>query len=109
MTRGPTASGRPLYSTPRGADLADALFSVPADPHEVLGVESRAADQRAVDVRLGHDPGRVGALDRAAVENPDGVRQVAGELLGEPGSDRGADLLSIGRRGHLAGADGPDR
>src|SRR4029077_2988648 len=41
-----------------------------ADRGEVLRVEAGAADQRPVDVRLRQQLGRVGGLDRAAVEDP---------------------------------------
>ena len=50
--------GRPIRSA-RGLD----------DRREVVGVEAGAADQGAVDVRLGHQLGRVAGLDRAAVED----------------------------------------
>ena len=79
------------------------------DRGKLCGVEGGSADQCAVDVALRHDPGDVGRLDRAAVEHAHAVGEVAAVELGQPGPDRGADLLRVGGRGHLAGADRPHR
>ena len=46
----------------------------PADAAELVGLQARAADQAAVDVGLRHDPGDVGGLHRAAVEDAYAVR-----------------------------------
>ena len=62
-------------------------------------IERRAADERAVDVRLGGELGGVVGLDRAAVEH----RHVEDRL-----DERVRLLRDLGRRG-LAGADRPDR
>ena len=94
-------------------DQADARprLTAPAarhDPREALGVEARAAHQRAVDVRLGEDLRRVVGLDAAAVEHADRARP-------PPASGRhqraheGDRLLGDLGRGDLAGADRPDR
>src|SRR4051794_10928923 len=40
-----------------------------ADPSELLGLEAGPAHESPVDVGLGHDPGDVRRLDRAAVED----------------------------------------
>jgi hypothetical protein len=32
---------------------------IPADPDEIAGIEARAADERAIDVRLRHDRSHV--------------------------------------------------
>src|SRR5579884_440107 len=87
----------------------DGLIAVTHDPHEVLRVQGGAADQRAVDVRLGHDPRGVRALDRAAVQDAHLLRGLRGDTFREPAADRADDLLRVGRGGHLAGADRPDR
>src|SRR5580765_2467828 len=74
---------------------------------EVAGVEAGAADQRAVDVGLGHQLRRVVGLDRAAVEDADRVSRAPAYAKGV--ADEGAGLLRLlGRRG-AAGADRPDR
>ena len=70
-----------------------------ANRRERFHVERGAADERAVDVRLGEQLGRVVRLDRAAVEH----RHVEQAL-----DERVRLLGDLGRRG-LAGADRPDR
>ena len=80
----------------------------PADAAEFVGLQAGAADERAVDVALGHDPGDVGGLDGAAVQDPDGVASLLAVHLGDAGTDRGAHLLRVVRGSHLAGADRPD-
>ena len=85
------------------------MVAVAADRGELGGVDRRPADERAVDVRLGHDRRDVAGLHRAAVEHAHAVGQVAGVELGQLGADRGADLLRVLGRRDLAGADGPDR
>src|SRR5689334_4950501 len=85
------------------------LLTQTADPDELFGVETRPADQRAVDVGLLHDAGHVAVLDRAAVDDADPVGRAAGVLLGQPRPDRPDDLLGVLRRGRLAGADRPHR
>ena len=47
-----------------------------ADPDELVRRQAGAADQRAVDVGLRHDPGDVAGLDRAAVQDADRVGQL---------------------------------
>src|SRR5919112_2617361 len=85
------------------------VLAVPADARELLRLQAGAADEGAVDVLLRHDRGDVRRLDRAAVQHPDGVRDVTAPPLGEPRADRRAHLLRIVRCGHLAGPNGPHR
>src|SRR5512134_3759488 len=85
-------------------DLAEA-----ADAHELAGLEARSPDKRAVNVRLLHDRGYIGAFDGTAVEDPYDVGDVGAERLGDPAADRADHLLGVGRGGGLAGADGPHR
>src|SRR5215468_12376472 len=81
----------------------------PADLRELVAVQAGAADQGAVDVRLGDDAVGVGRLDRPAVEDADAVGEPTGVQLREPGPDLAAHLLRVLRRGDLAGADRPHR
>src|SRR5215204_4295306 len=78
------------------------------DRTEVAGVEARAADERAVDVREREQLGRVVGLERAAVEDP----HRSGGVRVEPGHQRADErdrLLRLLRRRDLAGADRPYR
>src|SRR5882757_3388836 len=65
------------YGFAAGFDLGPRLWlfgyvlAVADDRREFLGVQARAADQRAVHVRLSHDGGDVGRLHRAAVLDAD--------------------------------------
>ena len=78
------------------------------DLDEVVRLERGAADEAAVDVGLGEELLRVGRLAGAAVEDRGVVRDGLVEEAGEDFADVGVDLLGLGRRGGLAGADGPD-
>ena len=79
-----------------------------ADREEVLRVERRAADQTAVDVFEREQLGRVGRLDRAAVEDPDRIGRRAIALRDQPADERACLVGLLWRRG-AAGADRPDR
>src|SRR6185436_15320833 len=74
---------------------------------EVSWVEAGAADQRSVDVGLGHQLRRIVGLHRAAVEDANRVSRAAAYSKGV--ADEGAGFLSLlwGRR--TPGADRPDR
>ena len=56
------------------ASGADVLLE-PHDARELVDVEARAADERAVDVRLAQERRDVGRLHRPAVEDARGVRR----------------------------------
>ena len=56
---------------------------------------------------MGEQFGRVGRLHRAAVENPDFLRDRIGEVLREQAADKRVHFLRLLGRGDLAGADGP--
>src|SRR5262245_21035720 len=73
------------------------------------GVYARAPNEGAVDVRLRHDAGDVVRLHRASVKDTDSGGHRVAEPLGESPPDRAAYLLGIVGRGHLPGADRPDR
>src|SRR6476660_8982461 len=65
----------------------------PTDPYEFFGVQAGTADERAVDVRPGQDPGRVRGLHRTSVEDTDDRGRLRAESLGEPRPECSADLL----------------
>src|SRR5690606_40319258 len=75
---------------------------------EVLGLERRAADQAAVDVRLRKQRGRIVRLYTAAVKNPQPGSRFR-ILLGDASADAGMHLLRLLRAGGTAGAYGPYR
>src|SRR5690606_8727798 len=108
--RTPTAPG----SAPRGRRARRPRRSGPGrvrlvarDAGELLRVEARAADERAVDVGLRHDRGDVRGLHRAAVEDAGRVREVRVVEVAQGAADRAADLLRVLGRRDLARADGP--
>src|SRR4029079_760880 len=76
---------------------------------ELLAVQRRPSDQRAVHILLRDDLADVLGVDRAAVEHPDACRQLRGRQLAELVADGLADLLCVARAGHPAGADRPHR
>src|SRR5882757_2050128 len=88
------------FTVPRSSLVAET-----DDLDELLGVQRRATHQGAVDIRLGHDRGDVPGLDRAAVLDPHAVGERLVVQLGEPDSDRAADLLGVRRGGDLTCAD----
>ena len=101
-----TQSRERLKLSAGGWDLFQSCFYRRGDRREAVRVEARAADQRAVDVGLGHQLADVVGLDGPAVLDPEG-RRVEG-----PGRDRphvGVRLLGDLRRRGAAGADRPDR
>ena len=77
--------------------------------HEPVGIEARAAHERAVHVRLGQDLGRVVGLHAAAVEDRGCARAASLGAVAHQRPDERDRLLRDLRRGHLAGADRPDR
>src|SRR5690606_25484753 len=86
----------------------DLVRLVTDDRGELLGVEARAADERAVDVGLRHDRGDVAGLHRAPVEHAHAVGDARVVEPAELLADRPADLLRVVGRGDLTGADRPD-
>ena len=75
-----------------------------------VGVERGAADQRAVDVRLGQQRARVVGFDAAAVEDAQPVGQRAALQRGRPAARIArVHLLRVRRARRPAGADRPDR
>src|SRR5688500_2189020 len=79
------------------------------DLGEAARIEAGAADEGAVDIRLGHKRAGVVRLHAAAVLDPNLVGGgFIGNLTEHPADKRMRFLGLLGRRG-LAGADGPDR
>ena len=77
------------------------------DGREGVGLESRAADEGAVDVRLRHEFGCVFGLDRAAVLDADFVCRGLAEGVGKDAADVGVGFLCFLGGGGESGADGP--
>src|SRR5437867_11535691 len=76
-----TSSGGGVEATerqrgrPSAAGASSARYSVLDDQRELLGIEARASDERAVDVRVGHKVADVRGLDASAVLDADAVGQ----------------------------------
>src|SRR5689334_8295659 len=90
--------------THRGRASDDRHGVEPADPAELVGLQTRSAHQRAVDVGLGHDRRDVRCLHGSAVQDTYAGRRLLAVDLADAGADRAADLLGVVGRGHLAGA-----
>ena len=96
--------GSPLLSNPCDCDYAGR-----ADGDEIGGHQRGAADQPAVDVRLGEKFLGVAGLDAAAVENLDDRRQPPASACATRARISACTSCACGRRRGLAGTDGPDR
>src|SRR5213083_2437103 len=72
--------------------LATSSLVVHDDSSELVGVEAGAADERPVDVGLGHELGDVGGLHRTAVLDA----HAAGGLVAPPLTHSGADEATDG-------------
>ena len=75
---------------------------------ELFRLERGASDEATIDVRLGEQLAGVGRLDAAAVEDPQ-LTAYHSIIPGDACAEDGMDLLRLGRRSGLPGADGPDR
>src|SRR3954468_919524 len=84
------------------------VVAVATDRRGLRRDDRGTTDEGAVDVLLRHDRRDVAGLDAAAVEHAYAVGDVPAVELGEQRPDGRADLLRVGGRRHLAGADGPD-
>src|SRR5258705_8180145 len=76
---------------------------------EIPRLQTRPADEGAVDIRLAEQGGRVVGFDAAAVLNDEFVGGVGTDELAGAAADEGVGVLGLLRRGVEAGADGPDR
>src|SRR5437870_9315880 len=79
------------------------------DSNKSRRVQARAADQRAVDLGLGHEPVDVLGLDAATVEDPDALSDLLRPELREQTAQVPVDLAGLGRCRVDARPDGPDR
>ena len=104
-----TADSRPSGCFDARAQASHGQFTVPADPDELTGIEAGPADQRTVNVWLRHDRSDVVGLHRPAIQDTHIEGHIVPVNRGNPLPDRLAHLLRVLRRGHLAGADRPDR
>ena len=89
-----------IFGSPDGAGRFDNM-------EKGARVETRAADQKAVNIVLFHEFGGVFRLHTAAVKDAE-VGSLGPEQVGEDGADFVMDLVGLFRGGHLAGANGPD-
>src|SRR3990172_7156711 len=71
------------------------------------GIQARAADEGAVDLRLGDELADVLRRDAAPVEHARLLRPFA-EPLGQPPPDQPADAVRLHAGGRPSRADGPD-
>ena len=104
-------SGRVMHAGTRPlmrAQLA-ASNSRPDDCQEILRLQARAADQRAIDVGLAEQRRRVVRLDAAAVLDDERLRRRLAAQLADALADERMRILGLLRRGVDAGADRPDR
>ena len=89
-----------IFGSPDGAGRFDNM-------EKGARVETRAADQKAVNIVLFHEFGGVFRLHTAAVKDAE-VGSLGPEQVGEDGADFVMDLVGLFRGGHPAGANGPD-
>src|SRR3954462_1794089 len=107
--RRPSRSGTASASgTPRESDSASWLCPR-YDLRKIVRLERGPAHQRAVDVGLREQVGRVVRLDRSAVLDADRIRHLCAAQLAQEPADLAVHLLRLRGGGHLAGADGPHR
>src|SRR5215212_8204285 len=91
------------------------MTSIPNSPvvinnlRERPGLQARAADERAVHVRLFHQPRDVVGFDRAAVEDAERGGRFLREPTRENAPDKRVHLLRLLRRRCTSRPDGPDR
>jgi hypothetical protein len=71
-------------------------------------LQAGTADQEAVNVGLLGQLGAVLLVDAAAVQDAGLLGDLGVDVVLEPGTDGGVDVLGLGGGGDLAGADGPD-
>src|SRR2546427_469719 len=79
------------------------------DSNKSRRVQARAADQRAVDLGLGHELVDVLGLDAAAVEDPDALGDLLRPELREQTAQIPVDFAGLARCRVDARPDGPDR
>src|SRR6202171_272885 len=79
------------------------------NPGEVVHLERRAPDERAVDVRLTEQLGGVVRLDAPAVLDAHRLGGLGTSHLAQEPADLPVHFLRLAGGGGLAGADGPDR
>mmetsp|Transcript_88654 Transcript_88654/g.173387 ORF Transcript_88654/g.173387 Transcript_88654/m.173387 type:complete len:290 (+) Transcript_88654:120-989(+) len=114
----PSAPSRPRFLCGRKPACACALNcplaqrlrgggGVGDDRHEG-GLERGPAHEEAVHVRLRDELLAVLRRHTAAILDAHLLRHLGGDLLLQEGADGRVRLLRLVRRGHLAGADGPD-
>ena len=77
------------------------------DREEILGCQRRATDQRAVDIGDTENFGRIGSLDRTAVEQ---ANMFSCHSIGshKAAAERGMHFGDVVQRRNLASADCPD-
>ena len=75
---------------------------------EIIGDEAGAADEGAVDVRLGDEVAPVGGIDAAAIQDAEGFKGGVVVELGHETTDGADGFVGLLGGGVEAGADGPD-
>src|SRR6266508_170658 len=101
-----------LMELSRMASSRDCCFETRSLPinacnrQELISLEARAADQRAVDVGNAHELRGIGGLHRAAVEDAHPLPRLAVTRDQLP-ADEPVHLGNVGRRRREAAADGP--
>src|SRR5262245_51786269 len=111
---GPHAAERSRWATPRPqrrispARWACSASAVRAgDRQELVGLQARAADQRAVDIGDVHELLGIHRLYRAAVEDADAL-PLRSEARYEPLADKAVDFGDVARRRRKPAADRPN-
>src|SRR5262245_29787579 len=78
------------------------------DTEKIVGCQTGAADEAAIDVGGGHEFGGVGGLDAAPVQDANGLGGGGTEGGGELAADVGVGFGGLLGGRVAAGADGPD-
>src|SRR5215469_13940913 len=84
-------------------------FPVPADSHELTGIEAGPTDQGTIDGWLRHHCCDVVGLNRPAIQDTHTFGRIGAVNLGNPVTNGRDGLLRVRGGRHLTGADGPDR
>src|SRR5919198_217940 len=102
---GTGSSARPSRHTYRSRRISSAVLH---DQRELLGIQARAADERAVDLRVRYEVADVAGLHASAVLDPHALGHVGAGDLADRLPDERDHLSGVRRLSIAARADRPD-